>query len=61
MLLHVSGKNSSHLQGATVLEEIFSVLCKLSTVNGELYTCGITPKLITYYQNYIKIIIPVIY
>jgi len=37
MLLHVSATNSGHLQAATVLEDTCSVLCNLSTVNGEIY------------------------
>jgi len=61
MLLHVAATNSGHLQAATVLEDTCSVLCNLSTVNGELYTCGIIPQLITYYENCIKIIIQVVY
>ena len=36
--LHVSANTRSHLQEATVLEDTGSLLCKLSVVNGELYT-----------------------
>jgi hypothetical protein len=36
--LCVSATNRSHLQEATVLEDIGSLLCKLSVVNGELFT-----------------------
>ena len=36
--LHVSAANRSHLQEATAVEDTGSFPCKLSVVNGELYT-----------------------
>jgi hypothetical protein len=52
MLLHVLATNHGNLQGATVLEDTFSMPCNLSGVNGELYmhvvclmliNCGMIP------------------
>jgi hypothetical protein len=35
--LHVSAANCSHLQGATNFEDMYSMLCRLSNINGKLF------------------------
>jgi hypothetical protein len=37
MLLHVSAVNCSHLQGATSVEGMYSVLYRLSNTKGEIF------------------------
>jgi hypothetical protein len=49
MLPHILATNHSHIQWLTVLVGTCSVLCKLSPGNCELYTCGVTAKLINIY------------
>jgi hypothetical protein len=44
MLKHVSAANRNCLQEATVREDTRSVLCNLTALNGELYTCGTIQK-----------------
>jgi len=51
ILLHVSTKQRSHLQGAAVLEDTCIALCNFSSVNGEIYTCRIIPQLINNYNT----------
>jgi hypothetical protein len=36
-LLHVSAENHSHLQGATNVEGMYSMLCRLSIRNGKMF------------------------
>jgi hypothetical protein len=61
MLLHVSTKNYSNLQRATIPQDTLSVLFNLSAVNGESYTCDIIPQIMNSYLNCIKIIVEVAY
>jgi hypothetical protein len=35
MLLHVSVVNYSHTDGATSVQDMYSMLCRLSNINGE--------------------------
>jgi len=37
VLLHVSATTHSHLQGATNVEDMYSVLCSLSNIHGRIF------------------------
>jgi hypothetical protein len=37
MLLHVSAAKCTHLQGATNVEDIYSMLHRLSNINGNIF------------------------
>jgi len=66
LLLHISAKSHSHLQGAKNVQDTYRVLCRLSIATGKMFAhvsaihahsiIKTVLKIITHmkYQNYIK-------